>query len=149
MQQFLTAFGLDWHLLVIQMINFGLLLAGLTYFLYTPVMKMLDERRAKIAEGMRVYEASEQTIKDAATKSDEMIGAAGREAEQLVAEARTRASEKEAELVRSADAKAEATLIDARARADEEYRKTLSASEKDIARAAMLAAEKILRTKQS
>ena len=131
------------------MFNFGLLLAGLMYFLYGPLMKLLDERRDKIAEGMRAYDTSEQTIKDASVKSGEMIGAAGREAEHIVSEARTRASEKGAEIFKVAEAKADATIKDAIARASEEYRKALAAGEKDIARVALLAAEKILREKHS
>lgn len=149
MEQFFTAFGLDWRLLIIQMVNFGLLVAGLTYFLYGPIMKMIDERRAKISEGMRAYETSEQTIKDAEAKSDEMIGAAGREAEHLVSEAKSRAGERGTEIVKAAEQKADATLKDAIARAHEEHRKALAAGEKDIARAAMLAAEKILRQKHT
>jgi F0F1-type ATP synthase membrane subunit b/b' len=43
-----AAFGINWKLLVIQAVNFGVLLLALWYFLYTPVLTMIDERK-KIA----------------------------------------------------------------------------------------------------
>lgn len=149
MQQLFTAFGLDWRLLVIQMVNFGVLLAALSYFLYSPVMKMIDERRAKIAEGIRAFDASNQLLADAKVESDGIVGSAGREAESMVAGARMRALERGGEIVRAAEAKAEATLKEGVARANEERRKALAAGEKEIARIAMLAAEKLLREKNA
>ena len=51
------------------------------------------------------------------------------------------------ELVRDAEHKAHAVMIDATARAEEAKRLALMESEKEITRAAVLAAEKILREK--
>ena len=45
MQQLFAAFGINWKLLLIQGINFSVLLAILSYFLYRPLMKVIDERR--------------------------------------------------------------------------------------------------------
>ena len=47
MGQVLAAFGIDWRLLLINSINFGLLLLALWYFLYGPLMKMLEEAPQK------------------------------------------------------------------------------------------------------
>jgi F0F1-type ATP synthase membrane subunit b/b' len=52
MDAILTTFGIDWHLLLLQGINFGILLAGLTYFLYKPVMRMLEERSNTVRQGV-------------------------------------------------------------------------------------------------
>lgn len=147
MDQLFSTFGIDWRLLAIQALNFSVLLAGLTYFLYKPLMKTIDERRAKIAEGVRTAEAAAQRLAAAAEESRELVGAGAREAEQLVAAARVRAEEKGAEIVKGAEAKADATLKDATARAEEAKRRALQESEKEIAKAALLAAEKILAAK--
>jgi len=149
MSALFSAFGVNWHLLVIQAVNFVLLLTALTYFLYKPILRIIDERQAKIAEGVRTAQEASQKLEDAKTKGEEMVGSAAREAEGLVASARSRASEMSAQAQKSAEAKADAILKDAQARADEEKRQTLLESERDIARAAMLAAEKILRQKSA
>src|SRR3989344_4143433 len=80
-------------------------------------------------------------------KSDSIIGSASREAEGLVAVARVRANEQGVEIIRSAENRADSILDDAKARAEEEKRQALLESEREITRAAMLAAEKILKTK--
>lgn len=147
MSEFAAAFGLDWKLLIIQAVNFGALLAILSYFLYKPLMKMIDERREKIAEGVRMAEAASTRLAEAKAEGDQLIGTASREAEGLVAAARGRADEKGSEILKQAEERAQRVLKEAQAHAEEAKRQAMQESSKDIARAAMLAAEKILRTK--
>lgn len=149
MSELFAAFGINWKLLIIQGINFGVLLAILTYLLYDPVLRIIDERRQKVAEGVRTAEAAARRLAEAKKESEEMVGTAARDAEQLVAAARSRADEKGSEIVRTAEARAHGLLKDAEAHAEEARRLALQESQKDIARAAMLAAEKILREKSA
>jgi F-type H+-transporting ATPase subunit b len=145
MSELLTVFGVNWKLLLAQGVNFVLLLALLSYFLYKPVLKMIDERREKIAESVKTAEAASRNLAEAQRKGDSIVGDASLEAEKLVKAARARAEEKRVEILQSAEAQAQNVLADAAARAEETRRNTLKESEKEIARAAMLAAEKILR----
>lgn len=147
MQEFAAAFGLDWKLLVIQALNFGALLAILTYYLYKPLMKLIDERQAKIAEGVRMAEAASTRLAEAKAEGDSLVGTASREAEALVAAGRARADEKGSEILKAAEVRAQRVLKEAEASAEEAKRQAMQESSKEIARAAMLAAEKILRTK--
>lgn len=147
MNQLLTTFGINWQLLIAQAVNFGLLLLILWYFLYRPVLRILDERRKKIAEGVRTAALADQKLEDAKTEGQGIVGQAAREAEGLVAAARTRAEARGEEIAKAAEARAQATLKDAAERAEEAKRQALKESEREIARAAMLAAEKILREK--
>lgn len=149
MNDLFAAFGVNWKLLLIQAVNFGLLLSVLSYFLYKPLLKIIDERRESVAEGVRKAQAADRQLEDAKQEGSEMVGRAAREAEQLVATARSRADEKGLEVLRTAEARAEALLKDAQARAEESKRQALLESQKDIARAAMLAAEKILKEKSA
>jgi F-type H+-transporting ATPase subunit b len=145
MEGLVTAFGLDWRLLIIQAVNFTVLLTGLTYFLYTPVMQMIAKRREMVAEGVRSAQEADRVLADSKKQGEGIVGEAAREAEGLVAAARARADERGQELVREAERKAHAVIADANARAEEATRLALMESEKEITRAAVLAAEKILR----
>lgn len=149
MSELFAAFGIDWKLLLIQAVNFGVLLAVLTYFLYKPILRIIDERREKVAEGVRVAEEAARKLADAQEESKSLVGSASREAEQLVASARSRADGVGGEIIRAAELKAQSVLKDAEARAEEAKRLALQESSKEIARAAMLAAEKILREKSA
>ncbi|MBI4079860.1 F0F1 ATP synthase subunit B [Candidatus Kaiserbacteria bacterium] len=149
MGELFAAFGINWKLLLVQALNFGALLFVLWYFLYEPVLKMLDDRRKKIAEGVQNAEEAARRLADAKAKGQGIIGEASREGESIVAAARNRAEVKAEEIVKAAESRAEVTLKDASARAEEAKRQALKESEREIARAAMLAAEKILREKHS
>ena len=144
MSELLAVFGVNWKLLLAQGINFALLLAILTYFLYKPILRIIDERREKVAEGVRTAEMAMQRLAEAQKKSDGIVGDASREAESLVKTARVREEERGAEIVNSAEAQALGGLSDAAQRAEEAKRQAIKESEREITRAAMLAAEKIL-----
>jgi F-type H+-transporting ATPase subunit b len=146
MDQLIETLGIDWRLLLMQAVNFGLLLLILWRFVYRPVLAMIDERREKIAEGVRTAEAANARLAEADAEGKGIIGSASREAELLVANARMRADESAVEIAKTAEKKAAMTLADASARAEESKRLALKEVQRDIVRAAMLAAEKILRT---
>ncbi|HUO50054.1 MAG TPA: ATP synthase F0 subunit B [Candidatus Paceibacterota bacterium] len=149
MGQFFTAFGLDWKLLLIQGLNFGVLLIALTYLLYKPILRIIDERREKIADGVRTAQMAAQKLEEAKAQGDGMIADAARQAEGLVGTARARASELSAEALKETEAKARALLKEAQARAEEDKRRAMKESEREIVRAALLAAEKILGEKRA
>ncbi|HEY4487394.1 MAG TPA: F0F1 ATP synthase subunit B [Candidatus Paceibacterota bacterium] len=144
MSDLFSAFGVKWELLLIQAVNFGLLLTALTYFLYKPILKIIDERREKIAESVRVAEAAQRRLEEAKEKGDKMVGDAAKHAESLVASARMKAETTGSEMMKEAQARADQMMVEARARAEEERRKAMMESEREITRAAMLAAEKIM-----
>jgi F-type H+-transporting ATPase subunit b len=149
MSELLATFGVNWKLLLVQVINFGLLLAILTYFLYKPVLRIIDERREKIAEGVRTAEAASRRLAEAKEEGEGIVGNAAREAEGIVAAARGRAEERAEGIVETAETQAQNLLKEATARAEEAKRQALKESEREIARAAILAAEKILREKRT
>lgn len=148
MSALFAAFGIDWRLLIIQAVNFALLLGLLTYFLYRPILKVIDERRQMIADGVRTAEAASKRLEEAKLEGEGLVGAAAREAEGLLAEARTRAEERGSEIAKGAQTRAEAIIKEAAALAEESKRQALLESEREVARAAMLAAEKILKTSE-
>jgi F-type H+-transporting ATPase subunit b len=145
MGELFAAFGVNWKLLLIQAVNFGILLSALSYFLYKPLLSIIDKRRETVVEGVRKAQEADRKLADAQAEGQAMVGSAAREAESMVSNARARAEEKGSEIVKGAEARAHALLKDAEARAEEAKRQALSESQKEIARAAMLAAEKILR----
>lgn len=148
MTELFAAFGINWKLLLVQAINFGLLLVILWRFLYTPILRMIDERRKKIEAGVLNAEAAQKKLVAAEGEGQGILSKASREAEGVVAAALARASERESELVRAAEKKADMLLADAAARAAEAERLALQRSEQQIAKTAMLAAEKILASSQ-
>ncbi len=146
MESLLDAFGIDWKLLLAQAVNFGILFVALTWLLYKPVMKTLDERRAKIAQGVLDAEAASEKLSSAGTEAAAVVKSASTEAEGIVASAREAATSEKARIMKDAEARSAQVAEDAEARAREVSAKALRDSEKEIARLAVLAAEKTMRS---
>ncbi|HEX8946927.1 MAG TPA: ATP synthase F0 subunit B [Candidatus Paceibacterota bacterium] len=147
MSHLLEAFGLNGKLLLAQVVNMGILLAALTYFLYKPLMRSLDARQKLMAQGVEdAQRAAEKlaTADDAATKR---VTDAESQAEGIVLSARETAQAERTRIVKEAEDRATALMTDAEMRAKENAAKTMRESEKEIARLAILAAEKTLRAK--
>ena len=145
MEKLLEAFAIDPRLLLAQAVNFGVLLVVLWYFLYRPVIKMLDERSKKVAQGVEDAAHAAEKLLSADAEAKECLTCAEQEAGQIVSNARDLAGAEKTRIVKDAEARAAAIEQDAEARAKEEALRTLKESEKEIARLAILAAEKTLR----
>ena len=52
MEKFIHEFGINWKLLIAQLINFAILVFVLGKFVYKPIVKALDNRKNKIEEGI-------------------------------------------------------------------------------------------------
>ena len=144
MESLLSVFGVDWKLLIVQGVNFLVLLGGLSYFLYRPVMKMLGERAAKIEKGVKDAEAAEQAAKETESARAVILTDANKDAESVLVRAETEAKKERGEIVKAAQERSDVLLAEARAQALELERQALLKSEKEIARMAILTAEKIL-----
>lgn len=145
MDQLFDAFGIDAKLLIAQLINFGVLFVGLTYLLYKPVMKTLDERRTKVAQGVIDADAAAMKLATAGEEAGTIVKQASTDAEGIVSSARDAATAEKARIVKEAETRAQAVAADADARAKEAANKMLRDSEKEIARLSVLAAEKVLK----
>ena len=122
MQQLFSAFGIEWELLIAQAVNFGIVLVALWYFLYKPVLAQLEKRREVVAKGVEDAERAGELLAGADGEASKRVSAAEGEAEQMVAVTK--------------DAEARASEVAVRARKE---------SEREVARLAVLAAEKILK----
>jgi F-type H+-transporting ATPase subunit b len=149
MQEILTAFGIDWRLIVIQIFNFSILVGILWYFLYTPVLKLLSEREAKIKKGITDAEEAEKALLRADSEKTAILKDAHVEAGQIHARATLTAEEKASALIKDAETKIARDIESAKGLAEELKTQALKGSEAEIAKLSFLAAEKILNTELS
>ncbi len=147
MSELFSAFGLDWHLLVVNCINFGLLLAALWYFLYGPLTRTLEARRQKIAQGVEDAENAAQELRDVQNARAGLLSDAGKEADKLVADARAAGSAKERELVAQGETSAANILKAAEAQASEMKARAIAESKQEVAKLIVLGMEKLAKQK--
>jgi F-type H+-transporting ATPase subunit b len=143
MTQLLAAFGIDWRLLVINLINFGVLLWALWYFLYGPLTRMLDERRARVIQGVRDAEEAERHLQEVRESREGFLAQAGKEADTVVSNARTAAAAKERAVAAAAEAAAIRTLDEAKQEADAMKIRAMEESKKEVAKLVVLGMERL------
>ena len=147
MADLLASFGIDWRLLIMQTVNFGVLLVLLTYFLYKPVLRILEERKKRIEQGIKDASDAKHKLENAEQESVAIIAEASSKADEIIVEAKDTAVSKEKEIIQSAEARSAKIESDAKARAEESAKKIIEESNKEMAKMAILASERLLNKK--
>lgn len=147
MGELFGTFGINVPLLLTQAVNFGVALIVLWLFLFKPLMKVIAERRDKIAQGVADAEAAAKKVEEVERERAGIITKAERDAEDAVAKGVEEGKRERAGIVERAQSQSDTILSDARAQAKELQRQAEKAAEKQVAQAAILAAEKILASK--
>ena len=140
----MSALGISGGLLLSQIVNFILLVVILRTFLYEPILNMLEQRKEKIAQGLRESERVSAAAQEAEQDKAAVLEEARREAQEIRAQA-TRDAEKIGQEVRSR-AEQEATDIRMKAQGDAQAQADgiLADANKQIADLAILATEQLL-----
>jgi F-type H+-transporting ATPase subunit b len=124
----MQALGLDFKILIAQIINFGILYFVLSKLLFKPLIKVLDERKKKAEELadnskqmeerlIKLEEKERNVLKEARTKAggerEDLLKLAQNEKEQIIEEAKSaadREAEKGVEKIKTAEAEARKRL---------------------------------------
>lgn len=103
----LHTLGIDFKVIIAQIINFGLLLFLLTKFLYHPILKALEDRKKKITKSLA--EAEEADLKTAMVEEEmkAKLAESKKEAAQIMDEAKTMAGKDKEKILLSATKEAD------------------------------------------
>ena len=144
MGEVFSQLGIEWGLLISQIVNCLVLIIILRATLYQPVLNMLEQRKQRIAQGMKDAERASAAAREAEHDKEKVLEEARREAQEVRAQA-TRDAEKIAQDIRSR-AEQEATEIRQKAQADAQAQleSALADANKQIADLAILATQQIL-----
>ena len=110
----IAALGFNLPGLIAQLVNFTILLVILRLFLYGPFMRILDERKQRIAEGIEKAEEAASAASASESESARLIEEARAEARDFVARAQESAQELRTELETRARQDAEQIVSRAR-----------------------------------
>ena len=87
MGEAIDALGINGPQLLAQMANFIVLLVVLRFTLYKPILNMLDDRKARIAEGLGAADKAREEATAAQERIEEQIQQARQEGQEAVANA--------------------------------------------------------------
>lgn len=145
MEEIVKTFGIKWELLAFQAVNFLILLVLLHRFLYKPLLKVISERESHIRKGVNDAERAGKELKDAEHEKTRILTKAAKEGEATLAIAKRSADDERAATLRDAAERSAAILARAEKQGEDEKRRLIFESKEEIARMAVLAAERVLR----
>ena len=125
-QQIARTFGVDWPHLVAQIVSFCSVCVVLHRFAYRPVLRILEERRQRIAEGLANAERIRGELTRTEAQRQEVIARANAQATKLIEEARLAAARVQDQETQKAIALAEQIIVKAREAAAQEQARMLA-----------------------
>ncbi|HZT22192.1 MAG TPA: F0F1 ATP synthase subunit B [Verrucomicrobiae bacterium] len=126
--------GIEWRILVTQLISFSIVFFALWRFAYKPIFAMLEARRQKIAEGLANAEKIKAELARTEAERRRILAEAGDQANKLIEEARAAAARVRAEETQKAIAAAEQILAKAREAAAQERVQMLAELKRHVGR---------------
>jgi F-type H+-transporting ATPase subunit b len=122
------------------------ILAGFTMkFVWPPMIKALDERAKKIADGLAAAERGKQALNDANLRVEQELVKTRTENQQRIAEAEKRALQIVEEAKHQAEVERKRILAQAQAEAAQEAQRVKDALREQVASLAVAGAEQILK----
>jgi len=132
----LTLFG--------QMLTFLVFVWFTKKFVWPPVMRALEERRARIAEGLAAADRGQKALQDADAQVAERLREARQQAAQIIEQAERRGAELVEEAKGNAQAAGERMLAQARAELEQDTNRAREALRGEVAAIALSGARQLL-----
>ena len=136
--------GINLGLLASQLVNFILLALLLYLLLYKPVLRMLNERKERIARSMADVDAAREAAAKAQLEYDHKVAEAQRKAQEIIAAAAQTGEKAKADIVADAHREADRIKQDAIADAEQQKVRALADVQSQIAGLSMMATERVL-----
>ena len=142
--ELLDKLGINWKLLIAQLINFVILFAILSKFVFAPMSKFLRERADKIAKSLQDAKEIEERMRKTVEERERIVVSARSEAERIIGDATKAGTALHAEAEAKIKATTESMITSAKTEIAELRRAELTAARAEIADLVVAAAERVL-----
>lgn len=139
----LQSLGIYWPKLIAQIVNFGLVMWILWKFAYRPVLKLLEERRQKVAEAMTNAEKAREELARTEAQRQQVLADTNAQANRLIEEARAAAAKVREQETQKAIREAEQIVSKAREAAAIERARMLADVKREIGRLVIATTSKV------
>lgn len=143
----LSALGIHWELLIVQIIAFLVLVWLLGKFVYPLLMKSVDERQKNIEDAANAAKQAQQAAAESEAETADLLAQARKEAAEIVSTAKVEAAEIAATSEEKARTTAERIVADAQAQVAKDIDKARREIHDETLDLIALATEKIARVK--
>lgn len=145
--ELLSALGIDYKILIAQVLNFVLLGFILYKLGYKPILKFIQDRTTTIELGIKQAGEAKTALDSATAEQQRIIAAAKVDAQHLLDEAKTAAVTQSNQLVERSKAEAAKVIEKAKQDIRLEHDKMLQTAKAELSEVVILATERILKEK--
>lgn len=135
--------GIDFKLLLIQIVNFLVLLFVLKKWVYKPFLKFLDDRAAKIHESLNASEKMRKDLKDFEVKKEEELAVLKEKSQVILESVRLEALEEKKSILEETTKEAKLIIETAKSQIEADRRKSFKDVQKEVATLALEISKKI------
>lgn len=143
----LGTLGIDYKLFLAQLVNFGIVIFVMWKWVYTPLLKVMDERARKIEQGLKEAEASGSLLRASADQGSQIVTDARKEAKTILDAAAASAETERQEAAKKARAEVEKIVASGRDQLKQEQRKMVAEAKAQVGDLVVMATERVLRQK--
>jgi len=130
--------------LVAQAISFSIFIWFTARFVWPPLMKAVEERQKKIADGLAAADKGQQELVQAQGRAEQVLNGAKQQSQDLLANAQKRADEMIEQAKQAAKLEGERQLAAAHATIEQEIQQAREALRGQVAALALAGAEQVL-----
>lgn len=143
----LGALGVDGKLFLAQLVNFGIVFFVMWKWVYTPLLKVMDERTKKIEQGVSDAEAAGALLRASEDQGVKAIADARKQAKAILDEAAAAAETERQAMAHKTRLEVEKIVAQGREQLKGEHRKMVTDAKAELGSLVAMAAEKVLREK--
>ncbi|MBO94708.1 MAG: ATP synthase F0 subunit B [Opitutales bacterium] len=143
-QHISETFGVDWHLLVAQAINFAIVAFLIWKFAFKGILSSVKEREDQIADSLKNADKIKLQLEETERKQEETLKDASIEAQKTVSQAREQAKAHLETQREEAEKQAEDIITKAREAMKLEKQRVLEEAREEIARLVVMTTSKVL-----
>lgn len=139
--------GINWKLLIGQIVNFVILLFLLKRFAYKPFLAVLEQRKKRIEEGIKKADEIEKKTEEIKVRREEILEKAKGKSFRIIKEGEKRAEERSKEIISSAEKEKNEILEKGREEIKSERRATEKNLREEAIKMSLILSEKFLEEK--
>jgi F-type H+-transporting ATPase subunit b len=140
----LEALGINLGYLISQIVNFTLLAVLLYFVAYKPILRMLDERSARIKQGLEDAELASRRAAEMEQEFEKRLAEARKEGQEIIAQATQMSEKTRQELLETAREEARAQVEKAKGEISRERELAMSELRQQVADLSLNISEKVI-----
>jgi F-type H+-transporting ATPase subunit b len=139
--------GINWKVLIGQIVNFAVLFFLLKKFVFGKFMDVLKKRQAKIEDGLKKSEEAEQNLVKIRTLEGEIRESGERKAREVLANANVQGQKQTKEIIAQAEIEKDKIITEGKKRIERELADEKQKQKNETVEMSFLLAEKFLKEK--